>query len=230
MTTFSPKGWKEYARHCVSRMAAFWPCQIYLYYEGKDPGVTASPGLAIGDVLRIDGIKDFLAMAQEHGKPEEGYRWDAARFCYKVFAVTDAALRCETKWLVWLDADVETSEPVPASFFQRYLRDDKAVVYLGRPWWDYSECGFVAYNLEHPKTPHLLGHFRQVYEEGTIWSMKEWHDSYVFDQVRKGVLDEGEDLSISHPKHRNIHVWPTSPLASFCEHHKGPRKGKIPSS
>src|SRR6266498_1822226 len=65
--------------------------------------------LDLGEV-RIDAtgdreIRDFLHDCDRSFPPTENYRYQAARFCFKAFAMTRPDIR-DTDWLVWLDADV----------------------------------------------------------------------------------------------------------------------------
>jgi hypothetical protein len=58
--------------------------------------------------------------------------------------------------------------------------------YLGRKG-KYPECGLYAMNLKSDIIKNFLKEFQRVYDdaENGIFLMDEWHDSYVFDAVRK---------------------------------------------
>jgi hypothetical protein len=157
------------------------------------------------------------------------FKWNAIRFANKVYAVFDAAKRCKTDWIVWLDADTYVHSPISLKQFENFTPDNAWMSYLGRgkKW---PECGFYGINLKTKAGKNFLHEFEYVYEnaEDGIFQMEEWHDSFVFEEVRKIVQEKW-------PRERfyNIsaglvngegHPFINSDLGKYFDHLKGDRK------
>ena len=58
-----------------------------------------------------------------------------------------------------------------------------------------------------------------------MYNEKEWHDSYVWDCVRKKHLQEGSKTHNLAPKIKNVgNPWPDTYMAEYCDHLKGKRR------
>ena len=49
----------------------------------------------------------------------------------------------------------------------------------------YSECGFLIFDTHHAMHKKFWENMMDMYKGGKLFNEKEWHDSYIFDQVRK---------------------------------------------
>ena len=156
------------------------------------------------------------------------FKWNAVRFANKVYAVFDAAKRCNTEWIVWIDADTYVHSPITAEEFKKFTPPGAWMSYLGRgkKW---PECGFYGINLSTKTGKRFLKEFERVYEdaENGIFKMEEWHDSYVFEEVRKQIQNT------SNERFYNIsgnlingegHPFINSDLGKYFDHLKGDRK------
>jgi hypothetical protein len=157
------------------------------------------------------------------------FKWHAVRFANKVYAVFDAAKRCNTDWIVWLDADSVVHSPVTKQQLSQFTPENNWMSYLGRgkKW---PECGFYGINLRSNEGEVFLKEFERVYEnaENGIFRMEEWHDSFVFEEVRKTVV-----AKFPKSKFYNIseglvngegHPFINSDLGKYFDHMKGDRK------
>ena len=158
------------------------------------------------------------------------FKWDAVRFSNKVYAVFDAAQRCNSDWIVWMDADTVVHSPFDYKAFKSFCPDNSYLSYLGRgkKW---PECGFYGINLKNKIGLKFLEEFERVYEQAEygIFQMEEWHDSFVFDEVLKKIRKKypnerinniSEDLGINGEGHPIIN----SKLGAYLDHLKGDRK------
>jgi CO dehydrogenase/acetyl-CoA synthase beta subunit len=142
--------------------------------------------------------------------------------------VFDAARRCNSDWIVWMDADTYVHAPFNYKAFQGFLPNRAFLSYLGRgkKW---PECGFYGINLKHPTGYKFLNEFEHVYEhaEYGIFQMEEWHDSFVFEEVRKKIAKKhSSDLihNISSGIDGEGHPVINSALGAYLDHMKGNRK------
>lgn len=150
------------------------------------------------------------------------YRLQATRFAHKVFVLKhflDAALKTSPRpdYLVWWDADAILTRTVNADEIAALMPGaDEACSYLGRKDWDHSECGFMAFNLANGGAEAILNFMHHYYTEGLVFSLPQWHDSYLFDVARAD--RPCRNLSAGVPGNN---VWAGTPLACFSEHRKG---------
>lgn len=157
------------------------------------------------------------------------FKWDAVRFSNKVYAVFDAAQRCNSDWIVWMDADSYIHQRWSYDSFKKFLPERAWMSYLGRgkKW---PECGFYGINLKNKIGLRFLEEFERVYEhaEYGIFRMEEWHDSFVFEEVRKKIADKNP-TGIIHNISGGIidgegHPVINSDLGQYMDHLKGDRK------
>jgi hypothetical protein len=103
------------------------------------------------------------------------------------------------------------------------------IAYLGRKN-KYTECGLYALNLQNTVTQKFLQKFQWMYDNASmgIFTLPEWHDSYVFDHARNQIktayptwqqLDWSQGL-ITGEGHPLIN----SEWGAYLDHLKGNRK------
>ena len=156
------------------------------------------------------------------------YRFDAIRFSYKPFAIHQCLdyLPKSTTHLIWTDADLRCKKKFTPKDLMEFLPDkDELMSYLGREN-SYSECGFLGFNLKHGQTVHYLNKMVDIYETGEIFSYEQWHDSFLWDQVRlefeKGLNCKFKNISGNEGNKE--HVFKNTNLDLFFDHLKGPRR------
>jgi hypothetical protein len=157
------------------------------------------------------------------------FKWNAVRFANKVYAVFDAAQRCNTDWIVWLDADTFVHSPASKKDLLAFTPERAWMSYLGRgkKW---PECGFYGINLKTKQGLEFLKEFERVYEdaENGIFKMEEWHDSYVFEEVRKIIQHKYANSLFFNISGDLIngegHPFINSELGKYFDHLKGDRK------
>ena len=72
----------------------------------------------------------------------------AVRFSYKTFSIINACTTSLADYVIWLDADTFTHTSVTHEFLESLVKPEAYLTYLGREN-NYSECGFVIYNVNH---------------------------------------------------------------------------------
>ncbi|RZM03321.1 MAG: hypothetical protein EOP73_06180 [Variovorax sp.] len=250
VTTCHAAGFRDYGQIMVETFLSHWPAEVplLLYHEGFEPPsapgriqsydlVAASPALAAfkarhlgnprahGKVqprrrLRIGAMSVPLPLAGRKAP----YRWDAVRFAHKSYAIFDAARRTDADALIWIDADTRFFADVDMAELAALAPADTAVSCLRRP--NHSECGFVVYNLRHPETRRLLEEFEAMYSQDLLFAEREFHDSFLFDVVRRRAEARGartHDIADGAGA-RASHVLINSRLGRFMDHMKGARK------
>jgi len=212
VTAMSSAQHARFGEKMIRSVARYWPRDMLIDLWSEDE--------ELDGFLELTDYVEFRKMGEAHRRP--GWKYDQ-RFAAKVFALTSSALRCDGGVLVWLDADTLTRKHVTAEVIEEWLPPDKALAYLGRQG-STSECGVVLYRLDSPKVRAMLAALRAAYTSGDVFSLPEWHDSYVFDVMRRAHVPEALQHNLSPGGRGYEHVFEQSPVGEYIEHAKGPRR------
>ena len=116
--------------------------------------------------------------------------------------------------IMYLDADIIFKKTITEKeVIKKFLPEGCAVSFIDRPSY-YSECGFVGYNLKEPITKSFIYNLRRYYTKDLLFKEREWHDSYVWDCVRKKYLhgirthNLAPKLTSAIPNDACIECWP----------------------
>jgi hypothetical protein len=240
VTTFHEPGLQKYAQRMIDTFDRYWPQDVKLraYAEDCDP-MSPSDRIEIFDLHEC--CPSLVEFKQRHrdnpvangevmkdtGVPykDNHFKWDAVRFSNKVFAVIHASLSTNTDWMIWLDADTLTFDHIPPGFLDSICDPAAMACYLGRREKYHSECGWVAYNLRHPDITQFMQDWKDLYVNDTIFDLREYHDSFVFDVLRRRYSDRGtrfHNLTPVQPNEKGPgHPFIASPLGRYMDHLKG---------
>lgn len=230
-TTFPAHYWNICAEEMVRTFNDYWPeeCTLFIGLDqladaeyqdmykkienvskaGRDYFV--SNNFSPEQQTFLDNTKDDLS------KP---YRFHAARFSYKVFALQQVARHAEQEgydYLIWLDADVITKKPLPLEKLMEWLPDKGTVSAMWRKDAPHSECSFVGYNADCMVS--VLDKMVSYYTTGKVFELSGWTDCDVLDDVTKDM--PRKNLTIGIP---GWHVMPQIEMGQYLEHRKGNRK------
>jgi hypothetical protein len=125
-----------------------------------------------------------------------------------------------------MDADMVCHSTINTQKLDQFFPDNIDLCYAGRSN-KFTECGLYGMRLTSSVTQEFLNEFQRMYDdaENGIFTLKEWHDSFVFDAVRKRFpmreLNWSQGL-INGEGHPLINCeWGT-----YIDHLKGDRKDK----
>jgi len=216
VTTFSPKGYEEYAGRFLETYVRHVPIPLLAYVE-KTPPFTHKL-IEYRDIYGHPDISSFINYAQhkERGTPKQNYLYHAAKFCHKVYAQLSVLEKTLAEEVFWWDADTVFFADVSPWELKGYLKG-ACLAYLGRTL--YTETGFIGFDTGHPQFPMFLSHYKDMYYKRKIFNLQHWTDCHAFDEARRGFV--GTDIGRGHGV---AHVWCESPLAKFSDHLKGGRK------
>lgn len=241
ITSFHKEGLKQYGQRMIRTFEQHWPTEVDLIVcaENCQPNVTRSNS-RIYDLMQVSNkCRAFVERHRNnplaHGQagppevwnPKKAFRWNAVRFAYKVFSVALCADNLSSGWMIWLDADTHTHSTVPIDWLIKVCPDSAMISYLGRGEKYHSECGWVAYNLDHPETRNFIRDFVGMYNTDRIFEEREWHDSYIWDIVRKQYHSNNNFYNLNpsyNDKGLAGHPFINSELGLYMDHVKGDRK------
>lgn len=235
ITTFNKKGYKKYGARMIEAFDRNWPKEIslYVYWEDYKPDYISE---RIHYINLLESCPDLVSFVNRwKNDPQKngveagsviGFKWNAVRFSYKTFAIIHAAKNLTSDVVIWLDADTFTFAPIPDTrFFEKLLPNDEKtyVSYLGRGIKKYPECGFVMYNTKHSQNAAFMQYWESLYKDDTLFKLKEWHDSFVFDEIRKDFEAKGliTSYNLSPDSLGEGHPFINSALGQYIDHVKG---------
>ncbi len=224
----------------INSFFANWPNEVTLtaFIENSseiDDSAVKSKIIVKDFNQNVPKYRDFVEKFKNKEKYTDDFRFNVFRFAHKVYAIASAVQEVKTKYLIWLDADIKTYKKIPSEFLDKLVNDNTYMSYLGREnislkHLNYSECGFLIFNTEHPIHEIFWKNMMKMYDDGDLFNEKEWHDSYIFDVVRKNLEKEKNiknfditSLGLVELNNDN-HVFVSSVLGKYMDHKKGNRK------
>jgi hypothetical protein len=241
VTSFNEKLYHYYAHRFLESYNL--PFNLHIYHEGWTPEdfplrdnihyIDINSGKNGNELRKFKArMSGYNVDSVVPGEPQKiihgtNYKKDGIRFAYKVFAKTDLMTNGKTNYdyVFWIDADMIFKKSFNAKdVVEKFLPGDYQISHIHRPTY-YSECGFVGYNLRHWQTRVFVQRFREMYTHLNLLTEKEWHDSYLFDVVRKKLTKElNGDIKFYNlsPTIRKVgNPWPDTPMAEYMDHLKG---------
>lgn len=243
VTTFHKKGYETYGRRMIETFLKNWPSDITLHVYSEECDITeradnlkiydlhqASPELVafkekwknVPKAVGQQAIPPIIPGAKKQAGI--GFKWDAVRFSHKVYSIFHCAKVCESDVLFWMDADTVCHSPVTKLEIEKFCPVTTDLGFLGRDG-KYTECGLYSLNLQSQGIKDFLQHFQYLYDnaEDGIFKLSEWHDSFVFDAVRKVI--KLREINWSQGLIRGEgHPLINSEWGKFLDHLKGDRK------
>ena len=242
VTTFNDKGRAQYAQNMINTFCENWPEEVtlHIYPELCNPAISNHNHVTL---KRLEEVAELMAFKEKwKNVPKangdvssdpvrskrrdsgKGFKWDAIRFAHKVYAIFHCAKETDADILIWMDADTICHSPITMEDIRRLIPADKDLCFLGRKG-KFSECGLYSMNLKSPAIQEFLNKFQWMYDSAElgIFTLEEWHDSFVFDVVRRNVKLNELDWS-SHLIRGEGHPLINSEWGAWLDHLKGGRK------
>lgn len=244
VTTFNASGYKQYGSRMIDTFLKNWPATVQLKVYAENCNVaqtasnlqvvdleTASPELAVfkqqwKNVPKANGWCNDSTQKFVDKTQKIGFRWDAVRFAHKVYAIFDCARTTDADILVWMDADTVCHSSISLDTVAKFFPTDTDLGFLGREG-KYTECGLYSMNLRSVVIQKFLQEFQRMYDdaESGIFTLAEWHDSFVFDAVREKFKGQLKELNWSAGIVRGEgHPLINSAWGAYLDHLKGDRK------
>ena len=252
VSTMNKKLYEQYVNRFIDEFANCdsEDLKLFIVFEGEYPeeilnikkNVFAIPFLSkkhqlfikyFGKLYEANGLrlKKIIDNGQQKLNISNDYHFNSIKFSFKPFSI-DLALEYipeDLNYLIWTDADLRCKKQFDFSSLNKFLPDESFLMsYLGRkkPW--YSECGFLAFNLKHKDFRDYINRVINIYTSGEIFSLEQWHDSWIWDHVRYEFEEykktnfkniSGKGFELEHP-------FINCGLEEFFDHLKGPNRKK----
>lgn len=249
ISSFNAKLYHEYGHNFLSS----WQkncgpdIKLYIFFEGEgieevqkdfqsesiiiqpiDSPLLNEFKLKFGQFKEANGFR-FDISPENKLSMKYNYRYDAMRFSFKAFSIYRAVFEFNIKnKIAWIDSDVICKKYFDIDSLTDIFPDQNEISsYLGRSSFPkpnaYSECGFVGYNLDHKDAINFLSEFINLYLNGDIFRLIEWHDCMAYDYVRSQYESQGHAFkNLSGEFTTSDHPFILTKLGDFFDHLKGP--------
>ena len=237
VTSFHKKHEDVYARMMLESVSKNWKpsdTKLIAYVEGYDsldelPLNDLDGVIEYRHIESIDARNNFIERNKDkngnYAEAPYNYRMDALRFCHKVYALTDVALEMldnqDQGWLAWIDADTVTKKMFKAEDAAKIMIPEVDIVHLGRIDIDYSETGFMAFNMAYHNAASLLIDLRGAYDTDEVFSYREWTDAFIFTRILKIYEAHGAKVRNLSEGVRGLSVFDQCMLDEYFVHNKG---------
>ena len=243
VTSFSGRHFDVYAKKMLESVVEHWAddLKLIVYYdtvtEEQKKEFPQSPIIEYRDLDQVEDRTKFLEKMKgydgtSNGQMPYNFRMDALRFCHKVYALTDYFLEVSENevrggWLIWMDADVLTTSPLSEEILFEAFPKDAELIHLGRTDIDFSETGFIGFNLDTMHSHYFLADIRGCYDIGEVLAYREWTDAFIMTRFIKIYAAHGMKVHNLSEGATGLAVFPQSNLAKFMVHYKGNLKNNI---
>jgi|TARA_B100000073_G_scaffold61757_1_gene45784 hypothetical protein len=234
LTTFHKAGWEQYGKRMVETFLAHWPenIKIHLYCENVSTGLSHSRVVEHDIFNTCPQIKKYLSQYNtdynngiRDGKRD--FKYDAIKFCYKVFAQCHRIKSSDADTLIFIDADTVTFAEPPIEKINALLPSNNFTAYIGRPnnkKLPFAETGYIMYDLKHPNIKNFADVFENLYTSGQIFDLEYQVDCYTYDTARRIIEDryDAKSNDITGPQGLGKkHPFVNTILGTFMDHLKG---------
>jgi hypothetical protein len=244
VTTFHEEGLKKYGQRMIDTFIQNWPKEItlHIYPENCNPRISDHSRVTLkrleevpeliefknqwGDVPKANGDVTDDPIRSKRKDAGKGFKWDAVRFAHKVYAIFDCVKHTDADVLFWMDADTVCHSPISLETVQTFCNSDQDLGFLGREG-KYSECGLYSLNLRSISIQNFLREFQRMYDDAEqgIFTLAEWHDSFVFDVVRTKFRNQLKEKNWADGIIKGEgHPLINSAWGAYLDHLKGDRK------
>ena len=139
-------------------------------------------------------------------------------------------------FLIWLDADIKTTQLFQIEELKKYINDSKFCSYLNREKHPKNnlgmrhllstESGFIIFNKNHPHCNDFFNRFISYYTEDKIFNLYEVTDNFLLDTVMKQMEQEGKIENIKMSDGKSEQPLKHTSLGKFFFHRMGAKKWK----
>jgi hypothetical protein len=235
VTTFNQDGYNVYGKRMIDTFAKTWPqdVELLVYVEGfsiKSPATNVRVlDLAASSPELVAFKNKWHNVPKANGNPFPGaekkaFKWQAVRFSHKVYAIFHAAKTVTSDWLIWMDGDMVCHSAIDHGQLAAFFPSSVELCFAGRTN-KFTECGLYGMQLGSGNTRAWLAEFQRMYDDADngIFTLEEWHDSFVFDAVRSRVPVAELNWSAGLIKGEG-HPLINCAWGGYIDHLKGTRK------
>ena len=184
VSTFTEELWEQYGNRSIpSWFRYFDPTVKFHFHTEFKPIIDQKITYFLDTKEKLDFLERNTRI-NRHGTKDMhpvSRKWNT--YCHKVYAQCESAKVADTRYLLFLDADVAALKPVDSSVVATLL-DNHFCGFIGRDTF-LTETGFILYDLHKPGTTDFFESFINLYNKDQLFDLASWCDCGAFDHIRE---------------------------------------------
>jgi|13_taG_2_1085334.scaffolds.fasta_scaffold12675_3 hypothetical protein len=216
ITTFAQDHINLYGKRFVDTFKRY--CRYPLYIFAEDFSSDQFYGHTVYDYYKhipeqLTFKNNILNLFPSLDTKEQNRLRKALRWSYKGFAIWYALKNIDTKYIVWIDADVETLSKIPSSLISSLCEDKLLMCYPQRMKGSlHVESGFVIFNKQHPEIDLVIQHYENGYLNQQVLELSKPWDGFWLGKF----IEQSNNCCLERTPFKNIE--------SFFKHYVGKEK------
>lgn len=234
VSSFSHEGYTLYGKRFVESFLTHMPDESeLLIYTEADPEPWKFPEDSRLKLLNLKELPSFDVLHTIYNSLaifKSDYRYQVGRTYPKVWALIGASFEYDGI-LVWVDADTEWSAALSPGFIEFCLNGQDIAV-MNRNRWHLCSS-FMVIDCLTQGAQTFLRTLADMYGQGTVLLLAEWHDAFVIQSILQGMQARGE-MAVSNTTDTLKLPCPSGPHNIFddvfkgiARHHKGGLKRQV---
>lgn len=188
ITSFDQKYYNNIGKDSVSSWLKYWPERMSLTCYVEE--------FSLPSQKRIKQIS-FDHLSEDYVKFQNSSESDRVKlFAKKAYSIIHAFENSDADRIIWIDADVLTTNEVSEEFLESLCSNDTLASFMG-VWHDEdkanktgkkffsAETGFFLVNKNHKEFVNFSKRYRQYYDEHIKENVRRFYDGEVFGAVVK---------------------------------------------
>jgi hypothetical protein len=203
ITTFSVDGYELYGHRMIETWLKYWPSDtsLLVYTEGYDL-VEVDPRLSSIDINHAcPDLEKFKTNSKQLIKNPADKKFvnrvaKTIKWCHKVFAMHHALNNVPCDYLVFLDGDTYSKNPIPNTIAEQLVESHLFAVHFEKLQHGlHFETGLISFNLKHLQMTVLKDELISDYINLKIYEHKKTWDGFWFAYLYKKNNFDVLDLS-----------------------------------
>lgn len=189
VTSFNKSYYERIGKYSITTWLKYWPKEIKMLCYVED--------CYLENHERIIQIPlSSLDLEFHNFMNNENYKNRTKTFAKKGYSWVDAVERSNADWLIWLDADLMTKQPITYEVLEKFCDSNLLSSFMG-VWYEGkrdetgkdilfdkpkfgSETCIYFFNLKHPDAKNFARRYKEYYSKGITHNLRRFIDTDVY--------------------------------------------------
>lgn len=193
ITSFDQTYYNKIGHACVETWLKHWPRDLELTCYVEDFKLPEQSRIRQIEFTELgDSYREFQA--------SDKFKDRVKTFAKKAYSVMHAMEHSQADRIIWIDADVLTTDNISKEFLESLCLDNALATYMqvyhekeGQVWTS-AETGIFVLNTQHPEFKSFAQRYRQYYDEHITENIRRFYDGEVFGAVANEFKSHVRDL------------------------------------
>ena len=223
ITSMNQRYYDLIGKDCIESFLKYWPESYSLTVYVEEVVLEHDDRIKQISFSKLD--KDYAAFQADVNCTQS-----EKKFAKKAYSYMHALHNIDADWIIWLDADVITTAPLPESVWPALMDHHHLTLHMGVTYnfdkagnqtgeWFVPETGVYATNKKHSMFEQFRDAYSSRYYERNRDGLRRYYDNDVFGAAVKAVSATHRDLCFGFKKSYKTPL-PHTVLAPYLTHYK----------